>query len=173
MSSNNRDPSPEEDVVTSHSRLDSIRQQLEHYFSDRNLRGDRFLRRQIGESQNKPVAVCVIHDFRKMRDFALDDVLQAIRESRYIELVDVDGVPHVKRKVAFIMPITYLTPRSKKKATGFEEYFSDAPVTPTEHDEEMHVYDQYDHKGAEYGCSLTRLQCEVFLRAYRGRSAAL
>lgn len=142
MSSNNQDPSLEEDMATSASRLEPIRRQLEHYFSDRNLRGDRFLRRQIGESQNKPVAVSVIHDFRKMRDFALDDILQATRESQAIELIDVDGVPHVKRKIAFVMPTTYLTPKSKKKATGFEEYFTDAPVTPTEHDEEMQVYDQ-------------------------------
>ena len=39
--------------------------------------------------------------------------------------------------------VSYLHGDDQKKATGFEEYYVDAPMTPEQHHEEKSIYDPY------------------------------
>jgi hypothetical protein len=86
--------------------------------------------------------------FRKMRDLNLSkpasvgraQVFEAIKDS---ETIMAEGSKHVRRKTPFegkvpmpAVPTSY----SKNKPTGFEDNFTDPPVSPQEFEEEKDMY---------------------------------
>lgn len=111
--------------------------------SDSNLASDRFLRHKLDGVKNNPIPIEVIHNFNKMRIYSsFDNVVNSIKQSPFLEVVEVGGKQCVKRKVPFVMPILQMkSQKSKTKPTGFEEYYTDPPVTPAEHEEERGLYD--------------------------------
>jgi len=75
----------------------AIRKQVEFYFSDSNLPKDKFLRESVRESENNSVELAKICDFKRMRHFQpLEAVIEALRESTFVELTDNDT--RVRRK---------------------------------------------------------------------------
>ncbi|KAK5441911.1 hypothetical protein LTS15_011176 [Exophiala xenobiotica] len=75
----------------------AIRRQVEFYFSDSNLPKDKFLRESVRDSENNSVDLAKIHDFKRMRHFQpLEAVIEALRESTFVELIDNDT--RVRRK---------------------------------------------------------------------------
>jgi lupus La protein len=91
------------------SDADEIRKQVEFYFSDSNLCGDKFLFTQTGGPENKPVPISVIHSFKRMRHFQpFSAVVAALKESKTLEVV---GNDEVKRK----------TPLPLDKDVNFED----------------------------------------------------
>ncbi|KAK3697475.1 hypothetical protein LTR37_017421 [Vermiconidia calcicola] len=66
---------------------DEIRRQVEFYFSDSNLPIDEYLLRITGGSENKPVPLKVIHNFKRMRHFQpFGAVVEAVKESNFLNL---------------------------------------------------------------------------------------
>ncbi|KAK3711320.1 hypothetical protein LTR37_009700 [Vermiconidia calcicola] len=66
---------------------DEIRRQVEFYFSDSNLPIDEYLLRMTGGSENKPVPLKVIHNFKRMRHFQpFGAVVEAVKESNFLNL---------------------------------------------------------------------------------------
>jgi len=68
--------------------IDSVRKQVEYYFSEGNLQRDFFLRRQMDEQGYIPVAL--IGSFNRVRALTQDGsvVIQALRQSPLLELKD-------------------------------------------------------------------------------------
>jgi len=70
----------------------AIRKQVEFYFSDANLRTDKFLFEQIGGSENKPVDIKVIASFKRMQRFApYSAVVAALKDSDVLDVVNADS----------------------------------------------------------------------------------
>ncbi|KAI9718597.1 MAG: hypothetical protein M1812_004048 [Candelaria pacifica] len=88
---------------------DQIRKQVEFYFSDSNLPFDQFLFEKVGGSQNKPVKISVLHNFKRMRHFQpYSAVVASLRDSTFLEVTDDESV---KRKV----PIEEVKPEEAPK----------------------------------------------------------
>ncbi|KAF1811857.1 hypothetical protein P152DRAFT_459334 [Eremomyces bilateralis CBS 781.70] len=76
---------------------DEIRKQVEFYFSDSNLPMDNFLFGQVGGSENKPVAIKVVHSFKRMRRFQpFSAVVAALKDSEILEVTENE---EIRRKV--------------------------------------------------------------------------
>ncbi|KAF2273593.1 uncharacterized protein EI97DRAFT_480612 [Westerdykella ornata] len=80
-----------------HPDAPAIRKQVEYYFSDANLRTDKFLLQCCGGRENLPVSLGRICGFKKMRKFPKKVVPVALRRSNFLEVSD-DG-KRVWRKV--------------------------------------------------------------------------
>ncbi|KAH6522702.1 hypothetical protein HBI81_141260 [Parastagonospora nodorum] len=92
------DTNPAQSAVLDHPEGDSIRRQVEFYFSDENLPTDLHLLQCCGGRDNNPVSVSRIVGFKKMRSYkpkAL--VVTALRQSSLLE-VSTDGKT-IKRKI--------------------------------------------------------------------------
>jgi lupus La protein len=80
---------------------DKIREQVEFYFSDSNIISDDFLFEQTGGSENKPVPIKTLHNFKRMRHFQpFSAVVEALKESKVLEVVNGD---EVKRKKPIVL----------------------------------------------------------------------
>ena len=72
---------------------DEIRKQVEFYFSDSNLVQDKFLFGLVCGSENRPVDIKQIHDFKRMRRFQpFSAVVAALNESKMLEVVNGDQI---------------------------------------------------------------------------------
>ncbi|KAF3033184.1 hypothetical protein E8E12_002308 [Didymella heteroderae] len=81
-----------------HPEGDTIRRQVEFYFSDENLPTDLHLLQQCGGRENIPVSISRICGFKKMRRYKPKSlVVAALRKSAFLE-VSADGKT-IKRKV--------------------------------------------------------------------------
>ncbi|TKA30128.1 hypothetical protein B0A50_02847 [Salinomyces thailandicus] len=70
-----------------------IRRQVEFYFSDSNLPIDAHLLQQTGGRKNNPVALSVIHSFKRMRHFQpFEAVRDAVKQSEFLDLNDRDEI---------------------------------------------------------------------------------
>jgi len=70
-----------------------IRKQVEFYFSDANLKQDRFLFEQIEGCKNTPVDIKVISSFKRMRRFTpYSAIVAALKESDMLNVIDEEGV---------------------------------------------------------------------------------
>ncbi|KAL9114469.1 MAG: hypothetical protein Q9227_001550 [Pyrenula ochraceoflavens] len=79
---------------------DEIRKQVEFYFSDSNLPQDQFLMSKTQGPENVPVDIELLCTFKRMRRFKpREAVVKALKESDFLDVVDVDDKPFVKRKV--------------------------------------------------------------------------
>jgi len=89
--------------TSSSSDAEAIRRQVEYYFSDTNLANDPFLFSLNGGCLNQPVNLRKICEFKRMRQWAKSyaTVKEAVRASRVLDLVDIDGTDGVKRKTPF------------------------------------------------------------------------
>lgn len=68
-----------------------IRKQVEFYFSDGNLRQDKFLFEQIGGAANKPVDIKVIASFKRMQRFEpYSAIVKALKESSTLDVLNDD-----------------------------------------------------------------------------------
>ncbi|TKA63134.1 hypothetical protein B0A49_09908 [Cryomyces minteri] len=136
-----------------HPEGEEIRRQVEYYFSDENLPSDAHLLGKCGGAENKPVSVKHICGFKKMRGYRPHTaVIASLKKSTFLEIVD---GKLIRRKVPLsikpsvepeaTVPVKkedqpWMT-KGMLKATGFEEYWTDAPVTPEVHEEELDLYD--------------------------------
>lgn len=84
---------------------DEIRKQVEFYFSDSNLLTDTFLLRQVNGSENNPVAVKTIHDFKRMRRFQpYSAVVAALKDSTTLTITDDDCIVRKTPLPAHVKP---------------------------------------------------------------------
>ncbi|GAB7355094.1 hypothetical protein MBLNU459_g5677t1 [Dothideomycetes sp. NU459] len=148
-----------------HPDGDVIRKQVEYYFSDENLPGDAHLLMKTGGHENLPVTIKHICGFPKMRKYKpYTSVVASLRKSSFLDVVD---DKYIKRRVPLSAQVT-VTPQKIEKArkeeqlkkaqvpaadkpwmtkgmlkpTGFEEYWTDAPVTPAAFKEEQALYNR-------------------------------
>ena len=80
-----------------------IRKQVEFYFSDTNLRQDKFLFERIEGHANKPIDIKTIHSFKRMQRYQpYSAVVKALKESDELDVINGDSVGNeqVVRKVA-------------------------------------------------------------------------
>ncbi|KAF3061944.1 La protein like protein [Daldinia childiae] len=76
-----------------------IRKQVEFYFSDSNLPGDKFLWSQTDGSNNKPVPLSVICNFSRMRRFKpYSAVIDALKASKHLVVEGSEGEETIRRK---------------------------------------------------------------------------
>ena len=136
------------------SDADAIRQ-VEYYFSDVNLPTDAHLLAKCGGHQNNPVSIKSICGFRKMRKYKPERrVVNALQHSTQLEVVD---NKYVRRRHPLTLPLQ-VEPERKEvlrrellsqhgvtrgsiKPTGFEEYYTDAPISPEVYAHERYIYD--------------------------------
>ncbi|KAI1802681.1 hypothetical protein F4811DRAFT_388533 [Daldinia bambusicola] len=79
-----------------------IRKQVEFYFSDSNLPGDKFLWGQTDGSNNKPVPLSVICNFSRMRRFKpYSAVVEALKGSKHLVVEGPEGEETIRRKQAY------------------------------------------------------------------------
>ncbi|KAI1480289.1 hypothetical protein F4774DRAFT_90142 [Daldinia eschscholtzii] len=79
-----------------------IRKQVEFYFSDSNLPGDKFLWTQTDGSNNKPVPLSVICNFSRMRRFKpYSAVVEALKSSKHLVVEGPEGEETIRRKQAY------------------------------------------------------------------------
>ncbi|KAK3628586.1 hypothetical protein LTR56_018529 [Elasticomyces elasticus] len=76
---------------------EEIRRQVEFYFSDSNLPIDAYLLSETGGSQNRPVPLKVIHNFKRMRHFQpYAKVREALEGSEFLVLNEKDELTRKK-----------------------------------------------------------------------------
>ncbi|RFU24627.1 hypothetical protein B7463_g11720, partial [Scytalidium lignicola] len=79
-----------------------IRAQVEFYFGDANLPGDKFMWETTGGSENKPVKIETICSFGRMKRFRpISAVVTALKESQFLEVTGSEGEEEVKRRVPY------------------------------------------------------------------------
>ncbi|GAB1318913.1 RNA-binding La domain protein [Madurella fahalii] len=79
-----------------------IRNQVEFYFSDSNLPGDKFMWESTGGEENKPISLKTICNFKRMHKFQpYTAVVAALRDSTFLEVSGEEGQEVVKRKKAY------------------------------------------------------------------------
>ena len=140
--------------------------QVAFYFSEQNLQRDKFLLEKMKGRKNRPISIQIIADFPKMREYQpLSFVVEALRTSDAVNVVKVNGVDCVQRKVPFVIP-DHLKATSKKTrvsaagtetttwakpsaASGFEPYFAEAPLPPEVAAEEANLYDPIENSFEE------------------------
>ena len=143
---------------------------VEHYFSDENLQNDTFLLNKMKGRKNKPIPAEVIAGFSKMRQYQpLGFVVESMKLSNTVNVVKQNGIDCLQRKQPFIMPEHLKAPKTGRKsaskktattgsktiwaapsaATGFEEYFAEAPLAPDVAEEEERLYDTSDNSFEE------------------------
>jgi lupus La protein len=75
---------------------------VEFYFGDHNLPTDKFLWELTDGTGNKPVPLKTICKFKRMQRFQpYEDVVAALKESSFLDLIEEKGEDLVKRKVAY------------------------------------------------------------------------
>ena len=81
-----------------------VRKQLDYYFSDDNLKTDKFLLGKMRGRKNRPVPVKIIHSFRKMQRYQpFSAVVAVLKECKNVDLVKETGIWCVQRKVPFVL----------------------------------------------------------------------
>ncbi|KAL9064820.1 MAG: hypothetical protein Q9157_007696 [Trypethelium eluteriae] len=136
------------------SNADVIRQ-VEFYFSDANLPTDAHLLAKCDGQQNLPVSIRSICGFPRMRKYRpYTEVVEALKFSTKLEVVDDKAI---RRRDPLRLPLK-VEPEKKEvarrealaqggmtkgllKPTGFEEYYTDPPITPETYEQERDIYD--------------------------------
>ena len=129
---------------------------MEHYFSASNLEKDTFLLSKMKGRKNLPIPLQSIAKFQKMQQFQpLSFVAESLQSSSTVDVVMQNGIYHVQRKEAFVMPDHLKAKNAQsiasgqgplpvwKKATaasGFETYFTEGPLPPDVAAEEAEIY---------------------------------
>ncbi|KAL9088919.1 MAG: hypothetical protein Q9165_005976 [Trypethelium subeluteriae] len=137
------------------SNADVIRQ-VEFYFSDANLPTDSHLLGKCGGHENIPVSIRSICGFPRMRKYRpYTEVVEALKLSTKLEVID---GKFIRRRTPLTLPLK-VEPKQKEvnrrealaqegvtkgsfKPTGFEEYYTDPPITPETYEQEREIYDQ-------------------------------
>ncbi|KAL8712009.1 MAG: hypothetical protein Q9220_003705 [cf. Caloplaca sp. 1 TL-2023] len=71
----------------------AIRKQVEFYFSDSNLLQDEFLFGKVQGHDNLPVAISIVHSFKRMRHFQpYSTVVEVLKDSATLDVVDGDSI---------------------------------------------------------------------------------
>lgn len=120
--------------------------------------------------KNKPVPLKLIASFSKMRQYQpLSFVIESLESSRVVNVVKDKGDHSVQRKQPFHLPQHLKGSKGQNRAgkpsdailwakpsaaTGFEQYFADAPLPADIAEEEAHLYDPAEKSFEEYDCSL-------------------
>lgn len=83
-----------------------------------------------------------------MRVYKYDLVVKAVKDCANVDLLNQDGKWFVRRKTPFLLLDQFTgeeriptKKKPKKKPTGFEQYYADAPITPAAFAEEQALYD--------------------------------
>lgn len=131
-------------------RQTMLTNQIDYYFSKENLTTDKHLLKLLNKHGEKNNAVPLEHicSWNKMKVYKYDLVVQAVKHCDNVDLLNEDGKWFVKRKTTFLLidPFTgeetnLKRKKPKKKPTGFEQYYADAPITPAAFAEEQALYD--------------------------------
>jgi len=124
-----------------------IQKQIDYYFSDENLATDRFLLGKMRGAKNKPVPIGTLHAFKKMRHYQpFSAVVDAAKDCKNVSVIREGGKWCAQRKEPFRLSEHLLDEEGnapkivKTKPTGFEEYWTDPPVTPEVFEEEQDLY---------------------------------
>ena len=135
--------------------ITNISGKVEYYFSDDNLPNDAHLLAKCGGHENRPVSIKSICGFPRMRKYKpVTLVVSALRLSTELEVVDDN---FIRRQQPFTLPLQ-VKPEEKEveklqvlsqdgvtkgllKPTGFEEYYTDPPITPEVYAHERDIYD--------------------------------
>ncbi|GAB7362751.1 hypothetical protein MBLNU230_g3056t1 [Neophaeotheca triangularis] len=162
----NTDPKNELSDATSHAikphkRAVDILRQVDHYFSEDNLKGDEHLLALTGGDGNGPVSVSTICGFNKMKRYKpIQAVVAALQESTIVKIIDNE---YVQRREPMTKPLTVLpklhgdSPKQESskdrilreqpwmtknmlKATGFEEDHIEGPIEPKLYAKEREWY---------------------------------
>ncbi|KAK4181816.1 hypothetical protein QBC36DRAFT_174284 [Triangularia setosa] len=119
---NNRKYDPSTQEVTDDPV--QIRAQVEFWFNDSNLPGDKFMWTQTGGPENKPVPLKTICNFKRMQRFQpYSAVVAALRDSTLLEVSGEDGEEVVKRKVPYVL--STLTPQERQARSVYVKGFGD------------------------------------------------
>lgn len=111
---------------------DAIRNQVEFYFGDSNLPGDKFLLEMVNGAENKPVPIKVLHGFSRMKHFQpYSTVVAALRDSKRLNVFpELLTVGDVTEKIeASDEPSNAPTAQDKFKVTGEESVARKAPLS--------------------------------------------
>ncbi|KAI9665579.1 MAG: hypothetical protein M1831_001722 [Alyxoria varia] len=150
----------EEDIYDESTQAGCIRRQVDFYFSDKNLVKDNFLRQKLKTKTktNKPVKLDVIHKFRKMQDYQpVEAVVEALRFSKVVSVFRENDQWYLQRKSPFDKEaVTGIPKQPKAKPTGFEQFFTDAPLTAEAAAEENQLYSTSKSVGERLEIALQR-----------------
>ena len=140
-----------------HPQATDILRQIDHYFSDDNLRQDAHLLALFKVGEGK-VSLNEVLGFPRMRKFKPKSaVKEVVKQSTVVEVVD--NGKRLRRREPLQKSITvvpklsedrkkYVVPEDKPwltkgmmKPTGFEEFATSGPIDPKEYEEDRMVYD--------------------------------
>lgn len=138
------------------SDADAIRQ-VEYYFSDTNLPTDAYLLARCGGHQNLPVSIKRICGFSRMKSYKpVGQVVNALKNSKQLEVVD---DKYIRRRQPLTLPLQVEPDENEVrrqellsqdgvtkgmlKPTGFEDYYTDPPISPEVYAQEREIYDTY------------------------------
>eukprot|EP01112_Ceratiomyxa_fruticulosa_P004327 TRINITY_DN1481_c0_g1_i1.p1 TRINITY_DN1481_c0_g1~~TRINITY_DN1481_c0_g1_i1.p1 ORF type:complete len:391 (-),score=123.99 TRINITY_DN1481_c0_g1_i1:257-1429(-) len=84
---------PKAEPLSREEELKAIKKQVEFYFGDSNFSRDKFLKAQAALSQGGFIPLKTILSFKRMRDYTLENTLEALASSTIVELsADKSGV---------------------------------------------------------------------------------
>jgi len=126
----------------------------------------------MGGSENKPVRLSTILTFSKMKKFGQrSKLVAALRDCVYVNVSEdrkwiqrkrpfiIDNEPDdpddvddewlkkrgkVRKSDIGTIPAVKTSSRGRSKPTGFEEFYTDSPVTPAEYADERTLYDEHN-----------------------------
>ncbi|KAK4640306.1 hypothetical protein QC761_605860 [Podospora bellae-mahoneyi] len=119
---NNRKYDPSTQEVTDDPV--QIRAQVEFWFNDSNLPGDKHMWEQTGGPENKPVSLKHICNFKRMQRFQpYSAVVAALRDSTLLEVSGEEGEEVIKRKVPYVL--STLSPQERQARSVYVKGFGD------------------------------------------------
>jgi len=102
----------ESEAMEDHPEGDTIRRQVEYYFSDENLSSDLHMLEKMNYNENRPISIDHICGFKKMRRFKKKALIAAaLRRSAFL---NVTADKKLIRKVPFI----YVAPTEQEIKTA-------------------------------------------------------
>lgn len=94
-----------------------MRRQIEFYFSDSNLPGDKFLLEQTGGPENKPFPLETLHNFKRMRHFQpFSALVEAVKNSN---LLNINEKNEITRKVPIDSKFTLDVKKNTELLTSY------------------------------------------------------
>ena len=121
---------PEENTKKDEELLRKIREQVEYYFSDDNLKQDKFFHNKMSENSENWLDMKLILSCRKIISLngTQDQILKALEISHLKTKIDENGSAWVRR----CMPLPMLNPNAKTKSLTFgQKHEKRSPGCPT------------------------------------------
>jgi len=103
------------DIISTFTRLLTF--QVDHYFSDENLKDDRVLMKKLRGHENHAIPFDVIHGFKRMRVYQPEiAVIEAVKHCKLVNIYENEGTWFIKRKEPYMIvgPTTGASVTKKK-----------------------------------------------------------